>query len=150
VSFTVIVFVALGIAWLVISMAPPRLRAALWVVVILIGVIPWRGWQGHEHWSRVTWIPFSTAITPLRPRDLVVNVLLYAPLGFFLARDHLTGRGRWALVIGLALALSVGTEVLQVYSHGRFPSATDVVMNVAGSALGAALARRRAPVVRAG
>jgi hypothetical protein len=34
-------------------------------------------------------------------------------------------------------------ELAQVWSHDRFPSATDVVMNVAGCILGAHLVRRR-------
>jgi VanZ family protein len=42
-----------------------------------------------------------------------------------------------------AAALSFAGEASQLYSHGRFPSATDVVCNTGGAALAAYLTMRR-------
>jgi glycopeptide antibiotics resistance protein len=36
----------------------------------------------------------------------------------------------------------VSVEALQIYSHERFPSTTDVVCNVAGAVAAAVMARR--------
>ena len=41
----------------------------------------------------------------------------------------------WMLEVWMLLSASL--ELAQVWSHVRFPSATDVVMNVAGSVAGA-------------
>jgi len=41
----------------------------------------------------------------------------------------------WMLEVWMLLSASLG--LAQVWSHVRFPSATDVVMNVAGSVAGA-------------
>lgn len=118
----------------------------LWTGVISAVVLPWASYQPHEHWARIIWVPFSTP-PPLTARDIVVNVLLYVPFGFLYARWRSQGAGRaWSVLSAsllLALALSAATELTQVYSHGRFPSATDVTLNVAGACLGAALGRRR-------
>ena len=46
------------------------------------------------------------------------------------------------MAFGLSLSLSVTAEWSQVYSHTRYPSATDVTCNVAGAVLAAALSRR--------
>jgi len=75
--------------------------------------------------------------------DVVFNVLLYVPFGYLFARSRLGGS--WVVLTCLAgaVVLSCGTELLQVYSHGRFPSATDVAMNIAGAYIGLRLARRR-------
>jgi len=42
-----------------------------------------------------------------------------------------------------AFLLSLAMEVIQDFSPSRFPSATDLVCNVAGALLGVAFARRR-------
>lgn len=45
----------------------------------------------------------------------------------------------------MALFVSLLCEWAQVYSHGRFPSATDVTCNVGGAALASAAYLRRRP-----
>jgi glycopeptide antibiotics resistance protein len=112
-----------------------RLLLVLWVCVIVAAVVPWANWQDHAHWPRVGWMPFLSP--PLRLRDVVVNTALYVPFGWLYGRVR--GRqpgGRIIEVAVWALVLSVATEASQVWSHGRFPSATDVTMNVFGAALG--------------
>ena len=112
----------------------------LWTVLIVLVVVPWVGYQNHSHWQRVGWIPFASA--EVRLRDVVVNLLLYAPWGYFFARSvRVAARCVWIVVV-LAAALSITTETSQVYSHGRFPSATDVTCNVIGALAGALWARR--------
>jgi glycopeptide antibiotics resistance protein len=112
------------------------------VTIIAALVVPWESFEPHSHWSRVAWVPFSTP-PPVTARDLIFNVLLYVPFGYLFAR--LRVGGSWVVLTCLsgAVVLSCGTELLQVYSHGRFPSATDVVMNIAGAYVGLRLARRR-------
>jgi glycopeptide antibiotics resistance protein len=111
----------------------------LWTGLILLVVLPWANYQNHAHWPRVAWIPFVSP--PLKLRDVAVNVALYWPWGFFGARWM---RSPWAVVL-LAAALSLATEASQLYSHGRFPSATDFTCNVIGACAGAMHARRRNP-----
>jgi glycopeptide antibiotics resistance protein len=128
-------FAAVVVGWLV----PARLRLAAWTLVIVIVVVPWSGWVGHEHWARVIWVPF---MPPLRLRDVVLNVIFYVPFGLFFPQGR-RGAGKFALAVGCAFLLSVATELTQVYSHGRFPSMTDVATNTIGAAVGAGLARLR-------
>lgn len=111
----------------------------VWIFVILVIVVPWGRFQMHSHWQEVGWVPFITP--PIRLRDVVLNALLYLPFGYWLTKSG--ARKSWLRTIGYALALSTGTELTQVFSHGRFPSATDVVCNVAGAAWGSGLARTR-------
>ncbi len=113
----------------------------LWTGVILLLVLPWTSFQSHSHWSRVAWIPFMSQ--PLKIRDVVANVLLYVPWGYFLMLMPRAPRRIW-LVAMFAAGLSLSTEAAQLYSHGRFPSMTDVVSNICGAVTGARLVRRRA------
>src|SRR5262245_13299122 len=110
-------------------------RALLWswILVVIVVVVPWTTFQNHTHWSNVTWIPFSRM--PMKWGDAIRNVLLYVPFGYLASRQK--GRIQLWRIAAYALALSVATEFTQVFSHGRFPSATDVTCNVAGAVLGA-------------
>ena len=58
-------------------------------------------------------------------------------------QDHSHWSGRAGFVMLWAIALSISTEASQIYSHGRFPSATDVLTNVIGAGLGVVLAKAR-------
>ena len=98
--------------------------------MILLLVVPWFSWQTHPHWDRVQWTLF---LAPVKTRDIVANVLLYLPFGYWANRQWPSNVWR---VVGLAFALSLATEVTQVYSHGRFPSVRDVVCNAFGGWLG--------------
>ena len=106
---------------------------ALWVAVILFVVTPWYGIRDHSHWARVQWIPFVSP--PIRIWDILLNVLFYVPFGFMYVRRS-SSRRLWKAVVAAAL-LSAVTEVSQVYSHGRFPSTTDLICNTVGAYLGA-------------
>lgn len=94
--------------------------------------------QDHPHWSKVGWLPFTGIV---RPRDLLLNAALYFPIGFLLASR--SRRACVASAAGVALLMSALLEIAQVWSHVRFPSSTDLVMNVIGSVAGAVVAARR-------
>lgn len=76
--------------------------------------------------------------------EFFANILIFAPLGFFLTllfRHPLVGTM-------LALVLSVAAEIAQIVIPSRQPSLRDVLANALGAAVGAAiawllLARRR-------
>ena len=114
-----------------------RLRVSCWVGwigVIIAVVVPWTTFRSHSHWDRVLWVPFVSP--PVKPVDIIANVLFYVPFGAFYAWAWF--RHRWRAV-AYAMVLSVATEFTQVFSHGRFPSTTDVVSNVLGACAGIVL-----------
>ena len=93
---------------------------------------PWGNWVGHTHWAKVGWIPFYS--WPVSTGDILQNIILFLPAGVF-ARLALGARARvWAPLLCFPVAL-LG-EWTQLYSHGRFPSATDLVCNLLGSLVG--------------
>ena len=92
--------------------------------------------RAQPDWSGVAWIPFVSP--PVKLRDIVQNVLLFVPFGYFLAvRCDARWSKRCALAVVLvAAALSAALEALQLFVPERFPSTTDIVCNAAGAAIG--------------
>ena len=113
----------------------------LWTGLIVLVVMPWANFQNHSHWQRVAWIPFVSP--PVKVRDVVVNLLLYVPWGYFGARWMRDRPQCVWIIVALAATLSILTEASQLYSHGRFPSATDLMCNILGAYAGATIARSR-------
>ncbi len=113
------------------------LAAILSVILFITTGGPWSSFVGHSHWATVEWVPFSRGIYPF---DIVANVTLFLPLGLALA----WGRSRRALLYATlaGAALSIAIELYQVYTHGRIATATDVLTNTCGTALGATLAEK--------
>jgi VanZ family protein len=75
-------------------------------------------------------------------KDVVLNVLIYLPVGFFGSLMFGRGRSRLlsaAVAICLGLVLSTCMEILQLYDDSRECSLLDIVSNASGSVLGAAL-----------
>jgi len=107
---------------------------------IALAVLPWSDFQGHTHWNKVAWIPFFSP--PIRVRDIVANVLLFCPLGATVG-VHSRARNVPLHAALVAVTVSLLAEWSQLYSHTRFPSATDLVCNAAGSMLAAAFVIRR-------
>lgn len=68
--------------------------------------------------------------------DMVVNVLLFVPLGFVLGRAGM----RLSIVLGVGLLLSGGIEALQFFLPGRAPTLRDVLTNALGCGLGGLVA----------
>lgn len=110
------------------------LALAVTAGAIVLVTFPWE-LQDHAHWYKVTWVPFTGVV---RLRDLMGNVIGYVPVGFLLARAF-PGTPR-ARLIGAACLMSALLEFAQIWSHVRFPSSTDLVLNVAGATVGTLLA----------
>lgn len=75
--------------------------------------------------------------------DVVGNLLLFVPLGFFLALAPLATRVRQVrplLLALLAAALSTAVEISQLFSPHRYTQTSDVLLNAAGAAVGLAFA----------
>jgi len=76
-------------------------------------------------------------------RDIVVNLLLYLPVGvfgFLALRQNFRIAFAVTLTVLIALALSSSIEMIQLFDDARDCSASDVVCNVSGTILGVALA----------
>jgi len=116
----------------------------LWVGALIAITAPFGDFQTHSHWAKVNWIPFAPR--SVKMSDVLANVLIYVPFGWF-GRPTRLGR-RVAEAALLALLLSAALEFTQVFSHNRFPSMTDVTCNVIGAFVGAAAATAGADRVR--
>jgi VanZ family protein len=111
--------------------------------LLVLIAFPFGSLQDHAHWERVRWRPFSP---PYKVTDIVGNFLIGMPAGAAVAALGGTPVSA-ALVLG---SVSLLCEWAQVYSHGRYPSATDLALNTMGGAAGAAwfTARRRRALAR--
>jgi len=118
-----------------------RIWLSIWIGVIILAVVPWTDLQNHSHWARVQWIPFVTP--PVKIQDILVNLALYWPFGFFF-RAQAADRSAWRRAAIYAVVLSLVTEWTQLYSHSRFPSLTDTTCNILGTIWGARFAVRHA------
>ena len=112
-------------------------------IAIVLVTFPW-DLQDHTHWMKVAWVPFLTGV--VRPLDAAGNFALYLPFGLLMPGR--TRRRRVVAAVAAAFLLSGLTELGQIWSHVRFPSATDLVMNVLGSAAGGVIRSRRVAVER--
>jgi VanZ family protein len=124
-----------------------RILLAVYAVLTAYATLyPMEGWRDAGV-SAFTYLsaPWPRYVTRF---DVAVNVLGYVPFGFLaVAALHPRVRGipAFALASGAAFALSLGLEALQSYLPARFASNLDVLCNLAGAALGAALALRFVP-----
>ena len=86
----------------------------------------------------------ATGGTPGGRGDLIANILLYVPLGFFsvLALSSRPRLQHVLLVVFAGWMLSMVVELTQFYDRGRVSSLSDVYANVAGTGLGAVVAIR--------
>jgi glycopeptide antibiotics resistance protein len=127
------------------------LAIATWLALtLLVTVVP----LGRTGRPPIGFIPFLDALDRIElgystpsseAADIILNVLLFMPLGAWAALR--LGRRWLAATIVSAAAFSFAIELTQALEAvGRFPSATDVVTNTAGAALGfLAGARIRGP-----
>jgi len=115
----------------------------LFVYVLLVGyatLYPLAGWRdvGLSPLAYLTgpWPRHFTAF------DIAVNLAGYVPLGLITVvalYPRLRGVAAFAVAVAGAAALSLALEAGQSYLPARFPTNLDVLCNVAGAALGAAL-----------
>ena len=116
-----------------------RRAFVLWLCLWALFSVPWTSETATPQWERVR-APRVRTTSQLRP-DHILNVLFYIPLSPLGA-----GLG-WSLPLSVAAggALSLTAEALQLFSTERSPDGNDIIANVAGTAIGAALVilRRR-------
>ncbi|MCE1191826.1 MAG: VanZ family protein [Acidovorax sp.] len=108
-------------------------------LIVFASLFPFDGWraQGID--------PLVFLLAPLPPPywtgfDITVNVAGYAPLGFLLVLAVLRSGGGRGVVLLATLAgmlLSLSMEFLQIYLPRRVPSNLDLLLNTAGTLLGA-------------
>lgn len=83
----------------------------------------------------------SARLTEVRRGDALANLLLYIPLGLLLVvmkREGPRG-GRVVMAVVLGFLLSLSVEVTQLWLPPRTTSLSDLVLNTAGSLVGAVL-----------
>jgi VanZ family protein len=124
-----------------------RYLALAWCGLVVYGSLhPFTGWR-------------DTGVSPIAfleggwPRywtvfDLLANVAVYLPLGFFLTLALSTLPGRFsalALAVVLGGGVSFGLETLQTWLPSRVPSNLDLACNTLGALLGALWAKHVGP-----
>jgi len=124
---------------------PHRRILAIVVALILYGSLyPWE-FHARHYGRNPLWILLHAWPSPVVDRyllwDVGVNITLYVPLGIFgflavSARTPRVVRILAPLVLGWVLSASI--EMLQLFDDSRFCSASDVLSNVAGAAVGIA------------
>jgi VanZ family protein len=85
---------------------------------------------------------WPTVIDRFLIRDIAVNILIYMPLGvfgFLTLRQNVTGTFAVLITIMIGLLLSSSIEMIQLFDDARECSASDVVCNVSGTAIGVGL-----------
>jgi VanZ family protein len=82
--------------------------------------------------------PVNALVTSWLAFDVVMNVVMFVPLGFIhrLARPRATG-AVWVGAMLWGAALSGLVEAAQFFTPGRFPAVSDLITNTAGAGIGA-------------
>jgi len=123
------------------------MRRALLIAVILIlygSLYPWE-FHARQLAASPPWIllhSWPDRINRYMLWDVVVNVVLYAPLGVFGFLAMSEGARRVVRILApilLALALSASVEMIQLFDDSRQCSASDVLCNVTGATVGVGL-----------
>jgi VanZ family protein len=121
------------------------------LLVVYASLYPFAGWRGFglSPFAYLT-APWARYVTLF---DVTVNVAGYLPLGFLaIAALHPRVRGVPAFCVAVlgAAALSLVLEAAQGYLPARIPSNVDVLCNIGGAALGAALGQHFATLIAEG
>jgi VanZ family protein len=103
----------------------------LWLLGWALFGLPWTTFTLHPTFDRISLAPFKRT----RRRDQLLNFAYYIPFG---AATALLGWHPGAIV-GSAGLLSGATEFIQLFSTDRVTSLTDVLLNVGGAIVGAAV-----------
>lgn len=90
-------------------------------VLVLAVDYPWGDLQNHAH--SFIWVP-------LKASDVVLNFFLGVPMGVGAALVFRRAAVSAAMIAG---PVSIAGEWMQIYSHSRFPSVSDVALNVLGA-----------------
>lgn len=119
------------------------IAAGLYLIVLLPWLIVDMGLHPHP---RAYLLEFRLASPARLTGDVIVNVAMFVPLGWLLARG-LGGRAASALarvliVTGFCGGLSLAMETLQFFLTTRYSSLIDVLANTLGAVAGAVIACR--------
>ena len=120
-----------------------RTILGLWLASVLLVIsFPGAGFDATPHWENVQWIPFTHLNLH---NDVLVetalNILAFVPVGYLSVRSFLLCRRHPVLVASfLGFVSSFTIEVYQLFCQDRVPSTSDILTNVAGTAMGAWLA----------
>jgi VanZ family protein len=109
-----------------------RATAIVWLAGWAVFSVPWSSFTTRPHIDQINLIPFRKA----RPADQIRNFAYYLPagaIGIGLGLSPVTA-------VAAATGLSGLAELSQIFSRGRYPSATDLMLNTAGALVGAGLA----------
>jgi glycopeptide antibiotics resistance protein len=108
-------------------------------VAVLVTLYPFRFTFRATMFSRIDWKLYYPGHND---RDLILNLLMLAPLGVGLALWR-WGRATTARIALQAAAIGVGlalfVETLQIFERTRFPQAADVWRNGLGCVVGAVI-----------
>lgn len=116
----------------------------LWgTVILLTGILPLSNFIGQPQWDNIHWFITTNDVRHRRFfLDILLNIGLYIPFGFFYARYALTNGCRDASRgLRLAFVLSGSIESYQVFCDHRFPSILDLLNNTAGAVIGVVAAK---------
>ena len=104
------------------------------LLIVYGSLYPLSGWRVPA----AGWLPDSLLPTGVSGSDMVLNLLIYIPLGFLWSGyRRLGGAGALLPVLALAAGASLALELLQHFLPVRSTSSLDALLNVTGAALGA-------------
>ncbi len=115
----------------------------LWLTTVLVVIsLPWSRFDATLHWENMQLIPLARFnLHPTVLIETLLNVLAFVPVGYLAVRSVSTSNQRGALLaLVIGVSSSIGIEIYQLFCQERVASITDVVMNVAGTAIGVWLA----------
>lgn len=110
-------------------------------LTILYGSFYPFGFYAHHDPRGPLGVLLASGFRPASRSDVVSNILLYIPFGFFVA--YARQKQGFSAMAGATLAgfaLSLFVELFQYYDLGRYQEMTDVCSNTFGALLGAAAA----------
>jgi VanZ family protein len=125
--------------------APPRSFLPQYLACFYGLAIVYASLQPFANWMPPTaGTPFFLLARPFAhwtKFDLVINVVAYAPFGFFVTLSSKSPRGAVRIANGIAggAALSFAMETLQMFVPSRDASTLDLVANTVGASAGAVL-----------
>ncbi len=95
----------------------------------------------EETFSRLDTFFFILGWGKSNPLDMLLNVLMFLPLGFGLTgylmhKKSNVGLSVFGVILLVSFGLSYSIEILQVFQPSRYPSLFDVFSNCAGGLLG--------------
>jgi glycopeptide antibiotics resistance protein len=118
-------------------------KLLLWTLLIVALTVPWYGLQSTPRLRAIRWNPLLSLEGRINILDVILNVGLYLPFGYWMLRPEKTTAANVGKVVAAAFVLSLAAETSQMFSRRRFPSTTDLITNTTGAWIGAMVARAR-------